>query len=158
LGRVCEPPSEFLLLDQRLVYLGGRTSSVEICDRLATDGALIHAKRNHGSSELSHLFSQGLVSAELFVANPEFREKARQRVATVVGERPAGSPHWPQPLEEDPFDPRHHDVAFVVICRPGSGCLQERLPFFSKVNLRRCVADLEVMRFEVACRVVLEAP
>jgi uncharacterized protein (TIGR04141 family) len=158
LARVCEPPTDYLLLDRRLVYLGGRTSSVEVCDLLATDGALIHAKRNHGSSELSHLFSQGLVSAELLVANPEFREKAREKVATVAGERPDGPPPWPQSLDEDPFDPRHHDVAYVVICQPGSGSLRERLPFFSKVNLRRCVADLEVMRFMVSCRVVLEAP
>ena len=155
LARASESPNAFLLLDQRLVHLGSRTSQVEICDLLANDGALIHAKRGRGSSELSHLFSQGLVSAELFVASPEFRERAREIVAEVAAERLPGSLAWPQPLD-DPFVPREHAIVFVVIRSPGPELLRERLPFFSKINLRRCVTDLAQMGYEVACRIVAE--
>jgi uncharacterized protein (TIGR04141 family) len=44
--------------------LGPSRSSLEICDLLGPDNELIHVKRAKGSAPLSHLFSQGLVSAQ----------------------------------------------------------------------------------------------
>lgn len=49
------------------------TTSIEICDILTQNRCLIHVKRDLGSSDLSHLFAQGYVSAELLQASPEFR-------------------------------------------------------------------------------------
>jgi uncharacterized protein (TIGR04141 family) len=156
LQRTTELSSTFLLLDQRLVHLGSRTSPVEICDLLSLDGLLIHAKKGRGSSELSHLFSQGLVSAELLVASPEFRDKVHQVVAEAVAERPAGSPPWTQELGAGAFASADHPIVYLVIRPKGSTSLRERLRFFSKVNLRRSISDLTRMGYEVSCRVITE--
>ena len=67
-----------LLLDRKTVQLPGSTA-VEVCDLLSSDGKLIHVKRNSGSSDLSHLFSQGVVSATALQDDPDFRALARRR-------------------------------------------------------------------------------
>jgi uncharacterized protein (TIGR04141 family) len=155
LARVSQAGGDFLLLDQRLVSLEARTTPVEICDLLARDGTLLHAKKGRSSSELSHLFSQGLVSAELMVTSPVFREKVREKVAEVAGNLPAASKPWPEPMDPDRFSAASHEVSFVVIRRPlGTGA--SSLPFFSKVNLRRCLGELSRMGYPVACQLVRE--
>jgi uncharacterized protein (TIGR04141 family) len=56
--------------------LGPSLSSLEICDLLGPDNELIHVKRAKGSAPLSHLFSQGLVSAQTLRYGPnEVREQ-----------------------------------------------------------------------------------
>jgi uncharacterized protein (TIGR04141 family) len=53
----------------------GAGSTVEICDLLGPDNELIHVKRASGSSPLSHLFAQGLVSAQTLLFSPDARER-----------------------------------------------------------------------------------
>lgn len=63
---------QYLCLDKNRAVrdpLGPR-SPVEICDLLGPGGELVHVKRAEGSAPLSHLFSQGLVSAQSLVAGP----------------------------------------------------------------------------------------
>lgn len=48
----------------------GARSPLEICDLLGPDNELIHVKRAEGSAPLSHLFSQGLVSAQSLIHGP----------------------------------------------------------------------------------------
>lgn len=48
----------------------GARSPLEICDLLGPGNELIHVKRAEGSVPLSHLFSQGLVSAQSLIAGP----------------------------------------------------------------------------------------
>lgn len=63
---------QYLCLDKNQSVrdpLGAR-SSLEICDLLGPDNELIHVKRAEGSAPLSHLFSQGLISAQSLVAGP----------------------------------------------------------------------------------------
>jgi uncharacterized protein (TIGR04141 family) len=54
-----------LCLDKKLVFDGG-PDRMEICDVLTRDGGFIHVKQRGSSSTLSHLFTQGLNSAERF--------------------------------------------------------------------------------------------
>ena len=68
----------WLLLDRKLFFLGGAHNKVECADLLAPDRDFIHVKLMKSSATLSHLFAQGTVSARLFRAEPEYR----QRVAT----------------------------------------------------------------------------
>jgi uncharacterized protein (TIGR04141 family) len=63
--------------------LGPSRSSVEICDLLGPDYELVHVKRANGSAPLSHLFSQGLVSAQTLLYGPhtvreQFTEEVRR--------------------------------------------------------------------------------
>lgn len=53
---------KYFLLDKKLIYIS--RSSFEVCDVLTSDKKLLHVKNAKGSSVLSHLFNQGLVSAE----------------------------------------------------------------------------------------------
>ncbi|MYI82915.1 MAG: hypothetical protein F4056_06340 [Chloroflexi bacterium] len=71
-----------LLLDKRTIQLPGATA-VELCDLLSTERQLVHVKRNSGSSDLSHLFSQGAVSATALQEDEEFRALAAQRVSEM---------------------------------------------------------------------------
>jgi uncharacterized protein (TIGR04141 family) len=67
------------LLDRRLIRIDGQ-SAIEACDLFSSEGHFIHVKhRKGGSSPLSHLFGQALVSAECLVREPEFRTKLRGR-------------------------------------------------------------------------------
>jgi hypothetical protein len=61
----------------------GARSSLEICDLLGPNNELIHVKRAAGSAPLSHLFFQGLISAQSLITGPP---SVRERfVATVAG-------------------------------------------------------------------------
>src|SRR6266496_1095881 len=63
---------QYLCLDKNRAVrdpLGAR-SPLEICDLLGPGNELIHVKRAEGSAPLSHLFSQGLISAQSLVAGP----------------------------------------------------------------------------------------
>ena len=65
------------LLDTRTVRYGGGRSSIEICDLLSSDRAFVHVKAKTKSSTLSHLFAQGLNSAQAF-RDRRFRQLARE--------------------------------------------------------------------------------
>lgn len=60
-----------LCLDRKLINTGG-PDSAEICDILTHDGIFIHVKKRGRSSTLSHLFAQGIGSAELLLHDQAF--------------------------------------------------------------------------------------
>jgi uncharacterized protein (TIGR04141 family) len=68
-------------MDRELIYHGGGHSSIEFCDIYDKNAKrLIHVKQYGGSSHLSHLFSQGAVAGELFVADSAFRQKLNDKL------------------------------------------------------------------------------
>ena len=68
-------PARYALMDANVIGYGGGRSSVEFCDLFVGRQDIVHIKRYGASSLLSHLFSQGLVSGELFQTDPEFRRR-----------------------------------------------------------------------------------
>lgn len=82
--------ANYLLLDKQLVNLKSRTTPIEICDILTANRELIHVKRKLLSSPLSHLFSQGLVSADLLLTSDEFRKAAREKILESENEHGRG--------------------------------------------------------------------
>jgi uncharacterized protein (TIGR04141 family) len=135
-----------LLLDQQNVTRAGATA-VELCD-VATPGRIaIHAKRGTGSSTLSHLFAQGVVSAELLRMDAEFRGKAQaviSREAANSGRR-AATYRWLYDTDQQPSDVM---VGFLIITERSVVPGAQDLPFFSKVNLRARCEDLSRMGFK----------
>jgi uncharacterized protein (TIGR04141 family) len=78
---------QYLCLDKNRTVrdpLGAR-SPLEICDLLGPGNELIHVKRAEGSASLSHLFSQGLISAQSLVAGPS---AVLERFVKAVAELP----------------------------------------------------------------------
>ena len=80
---------QYLYLDKNRAVrdpLGAR-SPLEICDLLGPGNELVHVKRAEGSAPLSHLFSQGLISAQSLVAGPP---AVRERFVGTVAALPHG--------------------------------------------------------------------
>ena len=97
-----------LLLDKKTIRLTYRTTPIEVCDILTSAKDLIHVKRKLNSSSLSHLFSQGLVSADLMLMSEEFRRKVRERIISLEKARRLGTrfsslfPRIQEPSTETP--------------------------------------------------------
>jgi uncharacterized protein (TIGR04141 family) len=136
-----------LCLDKRFVYDGG-PDKMEICDLLTRDGALIHVKQRGSSSTLSHLFSQGVNSAQRLLMDQDFRGKA----SAVIRRADAGyAGTWPlrRPRPED------HEIVFAVITRSRRRT-PLTLPFFSVVSLGAAARTLQGFGFRVSTAAVRE--
>jgi uncharacterized protein (TIGR04141 family) len=136
-----------LCLDKKLVYDGG-PDRMEICDILTRAGGFIHVKHRGSSSTLSHLFAQGLNSAERFLQDPDFRIKAREIASSA-------DPEFAALFPESRPDPEAHQITFVVITR-STRETPLTLPFFSVVSLRAASLRLRALGYRVAIAAVHE--
>ena len=102
----------------------------------------MHVKRKFGSSSLSHLFGQGAVSADLFARSREYRKKIRAKL----------TPAFRDLIPLDRPDTAAYEVAYAIIGKWGTDPPSEKLPFFSKVNLRRHATDMQAMGYKVTYR------
>ncbi|MBX3474224.1 MAG: TIGR04141 family sporadically distributed protein [Planctomycetes bacterium] len=132
----------FALMDKKNISYGGGSSKIEFCDLYTKDRKLIHVKRYGGSSVLSHLFSQGLVSARLTMIDPKFREK-------VNAELP---PSHKLPKDANPIDASKYEVIYAIASNGKDDTLA--LPLFSKINLRSAYTQLVQMKFKVSTTVI----
>ncbi len=136
-----------LCLDKKLIYDEG-PDKMEICDILTRDGGLIHVKQRGSSSTLSHLFTQGLNSAERLLQDADFRSRVRAVVA-------AEDPEFADVLPAERPTPDTHEVTFVVITRSDRDT-PLTLPFFSVVSLRAAASRLRGFGFPVSVAAVRE--
>ncbi len=129
----------FRLLDRKLIKPIAGESSIEACDLFAKDGSLVHVKRRKGgSSGLSHLFAQALVSSQLLVRAPTVAPQIRAQLGD-----------WGDRVK-DPPKPRDHPVVLaVMLAAESSGDGARALPLFSKVFMRQNVRQLREMGFQV---------
>lgn len=145
-----------LLLDKKTVRIRGRTTPIEICDLLSDGGCFIHVKRKLNSSSLSHLFAQGFVSADLLLRSQEYRIAALDRIWKEAGGTPTTATGVPSYTTRfsifDPGEitPRDFEVSYAIIAKWNNKSLEEALPFFSKVNLRRYAEDLRRIGYKVS--------
>ena len=94
--KVAEGNQDFCCMDRKNIRHGGGYSQIEFCDLLTKDKKLVHVKRYGGSAVLSHLFSQGVIPGELFIADADFRRKVNEKLSDShkianVAETPAAS-------------------------------------------------------------------
>lgn len=131
---VDENNSEYCLMDRNLTYLGG---AMEFCDVFSRSKELIHIKRYSGSATLSHLFYQGMASAEFFQMDPDYRKLVLSKL-----------PKQFQIFTADarPGSEEYH-VVFGIIT---SSKKQLTMPFFSRVGIRHAVRRLQVFRYRVS--------
>ncbi|MBI5870978.1 MAG: TIGR04141 family sporadically distributed protein [Actinobacteria bacterium] len=122
-------------LDSDNVIYGGGYSRIEFCDLLTRDKQIVHVKKYGGSSVLSHLFSQAVVSGEAFLSAEEFREKLNEKLEGAYKlDDPSTKP-----------DPADYEIIFGVISKSTAAL---ELPFFSKVTLRNAKIRLEAFGFK----------
>lgn len=124
-------------MDANNIMHGGGKSRIEFCDVVINETDFMHMKRGTNSSSLSHLFSQGVVSAESFKTDQNFRSKLLISL--------------PESANQDVYAIRPKEEQFRIVYAIVSGkdgALQ--LPFFSRVTLKNAVKKLESMGFRVA--------
>lgn len=149
--------SDFLLLDRRTVRVSAHTSQIEVCDVLTSDRSLVHVKRKRdGSASLSHLFAQGLVSAELAVSSPEFRSAASTRIQEAEQNRAQATGDESflgrfGVFDGDAVAASSLEVVYAIGADWSAGGL-ETLPFFSKITLRNTIDELTGRGFRVAVK------
>ncbi len=130
-------PDSFVLLDKKNIRVTGAASPVEPCDLFRNGDEFIHVKRYGGSSVLSHLFNQGLVSGELFQMEPEFRNLLNAKLPEKyklknTDERPKSN---------------NYQVVFAIISESEEENLS--IPFFSKISLKHVITRLQAIGFVV---------
>jgi uncharacterized protein (TIGR04141 family) len=140
----------FGLMDQVPVRPGGARTSMELCDLLAPDGRFIHVKRKTRSSTLSHLFAQGVVSAQEFMLDESFRADARGRIPSGHADLTALVPDA-QPRARD------YKVVYAVVTRPSDNWPLS-LPFFSQLNASNAAKQLRNMQLAVSLVQIEELP
>lgn len=136
-----------LLMDKKLVT-EDLTTPIELCDILTAAGDLIHVKRHFGSSDLSHLFSQGFVSAQLLHEDKSFRAAADEKIASLTTD-PAF-----RFFDTSALKPEGFEVTYVIVAAWNGRTPVTALPFFSKVNLVRTVQELTNKGFQVSISAV----
>ena len=127
---------QLALLDANLVQYGGGRSSIEVCDLLAMDRNFIHVKAKTKSSTLSHLFAQGLNSAQAF------RDIRFRQLAAAICPASHAFIFEGEPRISD------HTVTYAIMTQ-ASGDLREALPFFSKQSLANAARELLNMGYRV---------
>lgn len=127
--RLTESLSNAICLDAKNIPHGGQYSKIEFCDVYDIDNSnLIHVKKYSGSSVLSHLFSQGLVSSELLIDDSSFKEKVINKIKEEKSDFIF------------PTNPSFN-VVFGIIAKPGKNDFE--IPFFSKVTLNNIVQKIQ---------------
>ena len=112
---------------------------IELCDLLSTKGHLIHVKHWSRSSTLSHLFAQGRVAATSLINNSKYGEKIKEKVENIDDSFSGMFTHT---------NPDNFFVVYAIIYKKDKP-IHERLPFFSKLNMRQNVQQLRERQFKV---------
>ena len=142
----------FICLDRKDISPSGNTA-IEPCDlytvkddKTATSGhraSLYHVKISTRSSQLSHLFNQGVNSVELIELEETSREKMKKLVTDNLGGNDAAD--YLAPFEH--FDLR---VVFGVITHKSPDAKSANLPLFSQISLMRNMQRLDLMQIPTA--------
>ena len=140
---------DLLKLDKEPINPGGvKYANLEACDFFSSEKQFIHLKDGHSSGPISHLWSQGVVSAEAFVSDPEFRKKLRAK-AKSFGR--GFEEHFPKSSEKVVRD--DYEIVFGIMRKPyADGTVG--LPFFSKVSLQASVERITQFGFPVAIELI----
>ena len=142
--QVASADANLCLMDKKLVSVEGGPKQIEACDLFSKDKKFIHVKNKGQSAQLSHLFSQGKVSAECFASDEKYRKQVSDLVIAKFGDTIFDYTAKPQSNE--------FEVVYAIIDEKESS-LEDKLPFFSKVNLMLAVQELDRMHF--SCSVCL---
>jgi uncharacterized protein (TIGR04141 family) len=129
---VAEIDQRFVLLDKKLLRTAQHPRGIEACDLLGPGGELIHVKRASGSSPLSHLFAQGVTSAEAL----RYEADAQARFLALVRQQP----HAPE-LTDD-FRPRK--VVYAIALKSGRTVTVDTLFTFAQVALYQAMKTLRI--------------
>ena len=133
---VDENPEDYCLMDMDTITFGG--NKIEFCDIYTKQKQFVHVKKYTSSAVLSHLFFQGLVSAESFL-DPRFRELVDKKLKDgfKVGDC-------------QNINQKEYEVVFVIAQKDANKKALPHLPFFSKVTFRNVCKRLRQYGYNVS--------
>jgi len=137
-----ERRENIVLMDRRLVQAGDARGKIEVCDLLTDSGEFVHIKRRTSSSKLSHLFAQGMVSAEEFLRDAHFRTRIREILRDL-------EPDLTHLIPEERPRPENYEIVYGVIAEQ-SDIWPLSLPFFSQLHLMQAARYLKTLGFKVS--------
>jgi uncharacterized protein (TIGR04141 family) len=121
----------YLLLD-KVNFPAGGYDKIEVSDLLTDELQFVCVKKYNSSSTLSHLFNQGVVSAELLSGDTIYRQFIHDKVPQK----------WQNSIEIDILDKT--TISFIyAIATSKAGRVIDSLPFFSKVTLKNAAKSFE---------------
>lgn len=141
--------ADLLKLDRQKINPSGvRYANLEPCDFFSNDRQFIHLKDGHSSGPISHLWSQGVVSAEAFVSDAEFRKKLRAKVRSLGGGFESQLPKSTERVVREAYS-----VIYGVMRKPyADGTLG--LPFFSKVSFQAAAERIAQFGIPIAIELI----
>lgn len=150
-----EKRNDLLNLDQvKLSPAGAGGANFEPCDFLSHAKQFIHLKDGHSSAPISHLWNQGIVSAESFVRDATFRVALRREA--IKRQRRSGKANFETLLPDGRSKPIPSDytVVFGIMRTAYKKSKMLGLPFFSKVSLRPVAERIALMGFAVEVHLI----
>jgi len=127
------------LLDTDIIQMEGY-DKIEVCDVLYRDKEknvfLFHNKYNYGSCSLSHLFSQGNVSAQL-LTDQSFRKKVNVKIDDENLKFPI----------DDSYNSKNYTIVYGIIMKPNKKGVFS-IPLFSKINLKIFTDSLKAKSYK----------
>ncbi|WP_162930987.1 DUF6119 family protein [Streptomyces sporangiiformans] len=133
----------YVCLDRKLIRTAQHPHGFEAADLLGEDGTLIHVKRAESSAPLSHLFSQGRVSADALRFDAEARSEFVGRVRSQDPDHPIS----------DDFTPTK--VVYAISLKSGKPLTTQNLFTFAQMSLLHAARALRAQGIDVA---VLDIP
>lgn len=127
-------------LDRKNIGPDGQ-SAVEPCDLLAVrDGVAVfyHVKVSTLSTQLSHLFNQGVNAIELMRLEPQAVDRLEALVREALSGADAGTL---MALIQD----RNYRIVFGIVTRKDPAAKSLNLPLFSRISLMRSMKALRLM-------------
>ncbi|MDP2874958.1 MAG: TIGR04141 family sporadically distributed protein [Holophaga sp.] len=149
--RICRGNPDFALMDRKNVKPTNARTPVEVCDIFTRALQFIHIKPFKASSTLSHLFSQGAVSADLFQVDQGYRAEAKKKVAMTNKSLAGLIPTRSGQIDMAPFE-----IVYAIIWKShaGSGPWQTALPFFAQLNLMQTAQRMRLKSFNVTLKLI----
>ncbi len=144
-----EKRADLVKLDcQKINPNGVRYANLEPCDFFSDKKQFIHLKDAHSSGPISHLWMQGVNSAEAFISDPKFRQDLRSKTKKLKN----GFEKFLPMANQEP-NRTDYEIIFGVM-RPLYKDGSIGLPFFSKVSLRATAERLEQFNFPVSLHLI----
>lgn len=128
--------ADFCLMDRKTIMVGG--TPIEFCDIYTRHKQFVHVKKYSSSAVLSHLFFQGLVSAESYF-DQQFRISVNQKLARGFTVETGDS------IKAD-----NYEVVYVIAREGAQHNQLPNMPFFSKVAFRNVSKRLKRYGFKVS--------
>jgi hypothetical protein len=136
-------PKQFALLDKQTIRADGAATPIEFCDLMSDAGHLIHVKKRSSSATLSHLFSQGSVSADAFLGDLVVRREIRAKLKKLKKNAHITLIPTKRPT------PAAYEVVYAILAKDGAPW-PPSLPFFSAVNLMHHANRIQNLGFKVS--------